>query len=414
MPVVPVAMKKVLQWLQRSTLGDGELAAKTKDLQETLDKRTLEHERQLNEMRLERDTATMELETIQGWMSDVTKAIDQDVPSILEQTPWPCGFYDFGKAMAPNVRFFNCSVIDRFDGRWLIARRSREVAGSKLGMNDIAAFRLDNNAPAVWTLIKPMPRYKDEHFEDPRVFWLGDKMHVSATSFQFFPNKKWTGCHQVIFPVNNDWTVPRIYDPEHGRNGAGLYFNTGDEKNWLWFQNDGKNYCVYTTKPHQVVEWDRNFKKVAVHDSKEFNAMWTFGEPRGGTPPIRVGDEFISFFHSSTPWVGFKRRYHMGAYAFEAKPPFRITRMSSIPILSGSKSDPWVEGLPLVVFPCGAILKDGVWKIVLGVNDCACAWIDIPHDDLIQTLRKTYVAVQKEEIASKAPGADSTAVADVH
>ena len=72
----------------------------------------------------------------------------------------------------------------------------------------------------------------------------------------------------------------------------------------------------------------------------------------------------------------------MGAYAFEAKPPFKITRMTKKPILSGSQEDPWQEGLPLVVFPCGAVLQSNKFLVTMGVNDYVSSWIEIPLDDL--------------------------------
>jgi predicted GH43/DUF377 family glycosyl hydrolase len=77
----------------------------------------------------------------------------------------------------------------------------------------------------------------------------------------------------------------------------------------------------------------------------------------------------------------------MGVYAFQSQPPYRITRMSSMPLLSGSKQDKWFEGKPLVVFPNGAVIKDGLWTVVFGVNDLQCGWIDIPHADLLQIVR---------------------------
>jgi len=44
--------------------------------------------------------------------------------------------------------------------------------------------------------------------------------------------------------------------------------------------------------------------------------------------------------------------------------------------------------LPLVVFPCGAILRNGEWLVTLGVNDCESAWIKIPHERLMETMKK--------------------------
>ena len=78
----------------------------------------------------------------------------------------------------------------------------------------------------------------------------------------------------------------------------------------------------------------------------------------------------------------------MGCYAFEAKPPFRVTRVSKKPILSGSENDPRNLGAPCVVFAEGVIHRDGEWLVVGGSNDCKCFWTRIPHDELLKTMRK--------------------------
>ena len=138
-----------------------------------------------------------------------------------------------------------------------------------------------------------------------------------------------------------------------------------------------------------MVRFDARLDVKETYVTHESSQDWIFGEPRGGTPPVLIGSEYWSFFHSSLPWAGKGklRHYHMGVYAFEAKPPFRITRMTSRPILSGSHRDVLAEKKPLVVFPCGAIIKDGEWTVSLGVNDLASAWIEIPHEQLLKLVQ---------------------------
>ena len=72
----------------------------------------------------------------------------------------------------------------------------------------------------------------------------------------------------------------------------------------------------------------------------------------------------------------------MGAYIFEAKPPFKVKRMTRKPLLSGSRLDPWREGLATDVFPCGSILEGKKYVVTFGVNDYTSAWIEIPVKDL--------------------------------
>jgi hypothetical protein len=76
----------------------------------------------------------------------------------------------------------------------------------------------------------------------------------------------------------------------------------------------------------------------------------------------------------------------MGCYAFEAKLPFHITRITEEPLLIGSQNDYWVDKKPLVVFPCGSLLRGQEWLVTLGVNDLKCGWIKIPHKDLTKRM----------------------------
>lgn len=330
-------------------------------------------------------------ETIANLENDLgvtVAALDRDVPSILEQTPFQVGFYGFGKARPEGVRFFNLAIVEREGKDFLLTRRATPNTAIAAGMNDIVAFELSNNNPVYMHQVGFKGPYKDQHFEDPRAVVIGGRVMISVTSFTTKGNNVTSYPHQLIGAAAENWRVAPCYDPIYGTNGGSCATCTGHEKNWLWFEHDGIPMFVYSNYPHIVVEMPDFMTTSRIHKTEVRNPFWMHGEIRGGTPPVRIGDEYLSFFHSSLPWVSHKRRYHMGAYCFEAKPPFKITRSSLLPILSGSRNDPWVQGLPLVVFPCGAILRNGEWLVTLGVNDCESAWIRIPHERLMETMKK--------------------------
>lgn len=293
----------------------------------------------------------------------------------------------FGTLAHSQSRYFNPTIIHRPDGDWLIARHS--IPGPKghplerIGMNNLEAFRVNDGMKlSHHTKVQFPRRNRDEHFEDPRAFWFAGRLCISCTNFQVVRSLPFCGTHQIFAVVGDDWKVVMRTDPIYGRNGASLYVQRGHEKNWGWFEYHSDLQMVYTIIPHQVAVFDRTLKATDTYATNVLEVPWKHGTLRGGTPPTLVGDEYWSFFHSSVPWSGKKRRYHMGAYAFSAKPPFHITRMTSTPLLSGSQRDPWAPGLPLVVFPGGALLRDGKWLVVFGVNDFACGWIEIPHAEL--------------------------------
>ena len=314
---------------------------------------------------------------------------EDSIPSITRQTKWPVKFVHFGKAQLPQVRFFNTTIIARGDEEWLIARRAEGCENEGMGKNTLMAFKLDDNrSPTHFAPIHLDTRsYRDQHFEDPRITVIGGRPWLSYCTFQIFKPARYTGAHQQVAILNDDWQPETRWDPVYGKNGGSIHTGDGNEKNWTWFEHEGKLHLLYNIEPHTVVEWHGDAVK-AEHLTQTL--PWDFGHMRGGTSPVQLdkGGDFTVFFHSSTKWKDPKRRYHMGAYQFESKPPFKITRMTSKPILSGSQHDPWQPGLPLVVFPCGAIHKKGKWVISMGVNDFCTAIMELPHNDLMKLMTK--------------------------
>lgn len=312
-------------------------------------------------------------------------------PSITQQTKWRCKFFNFGKLQTKEVCYFNPTLVERPDGLWLIARRSRNERNIRIGYNDLMAFKLDDNYNPLFGLTMRLPHFFDrEHFEDPRCVFHRGVTLLSACNFVVTNNGRgWTGAHQVLLPIphmdaKNQWVCPNRIDPVYGFNGPTIGKDAGMEKNWLWFFHQDSLHLVYQANPHIVCR----FSPAGVFE-QEFNTenpeiKWDYGTIRGGTPPVLTadGDEYLSFFHSSLPSETKHRRYYMGAYTFESQPPFRITRMTVEPLLAGSDQDICSDTKPLVVFPCGSRLKDGKWLVSLGVNDLASAWIEIPHGDL--------------------------------
>lgn len=315
-------------------------------------------------------------------------------PSFTEQTPWPCGIFSMPLPPGPmSVAHFNCGLIEKEGKKWLFTRRHRFFStppGFVLGDNqsDLVIYQIREPSMTLVTppIIPALPvRHPFEQFEDPRAFTARDGT-VYASFATWVHGRQWPP-GQVLCRLTPDWSKLEIVaEPAFGgnvRSPAGK-----PEKNWTWFEHDDVLHYVYSISPHVVVSTIAQMAQVKI--------PWQYGEPRGGTPPVRVGDEYISFFHSSLPWQPPKRRYFMGAYTFSAKPPFEPLRSTRSPLLIGSEQDMRSLNSPLAVFPCGAIrlrykddpirFDDIDWLVTLGLNDEHCAWIKIPYAELKKRL----------------------------
>lgn len=307
--------------------------------------------------------------------------------SFLEQTEWESGY--FALPHTPNECHFNCSILAREDNSFLFTRRYRYPNGhNKRPMtNDLAIWRLSKALQPIDCIIPTTPgRWDKEQWEDPRVMQVGDRTFVSFANWVH--DKPWP-IRQSLTRLSMDWrTISVIAEPKYEGNAPTPQQAVFHEKNWTWFWHDDAWHCVYKLNPMTVFRLNAaNVNLAKVWKSKHLPLPWPLGELRGGTAPIRFGNEFVTFFHSSQMWKAHLRRYYMGAVAFAAEPPFNITRMTESPLLTGSERDHRTLGGPLVVFPCGAAIVRQDWLVTFGVNDEACGWIKIPTSELNRLMR---------------------------
>jgi hypothetical protein len=78
------------------------------------------------------------------------------------------------------------------------------------------------------------------------------------------------------------------------------------EKNWTLFAHEGAWHAAYSVAPFRVLRLAADGPaavegvEVARHPWRAESYARRFGEPRGGTPPVRVGGLYYTFFHSSS------------------------------------------------------------------------------------------------------------------
>lgn len=311
--------------------------------------------------------------------------IRREYPSFTEQTEWDSGLFTFPASLSPTV-YYNCSIAERRGEKYLFTRRQVFTVGfnsvGSTNKNDLAIFRIRSNMTLDPEVIVPQTpnRYLYEQWEDPRAM-VGTDGQCYVSFATWVHGERWPVRQSFCQLSSSMDRFDVIYEPTKPEKA------TRQEKNWLWFEHDGKWHYVYLTNPHVVIEMG-NGKYDAGHRSASIELPWKAGEPRGGTPPVRIGDEYVSFFHSSTPHERYRRRYYMGAYTFSAKPPFTPLRMTREPLLVGSESDFNCLNSPMVIFPNGALLENDKWLVVFGVNDEGSGWIKIPNKDLEQRMER--------------------------
>lgn len=180
------------------------------------------------------------------------------------------------------------------------------------------------------------------------------------------------------------------------------------EKNWVPFEyienGTPKVYLGYSLNPHKVLKVEDPQVSVLTHlmfpNLSTYNKLFwpeIWGDyVKGGTPAKKIGDHYLSFFHTFFLDENKIAWYNMGAYTFEDGPPFRINAISNYPILYKGiyNSPPINTANPTkhVVFPGGFVEAelDGrdVVHVVCGENDCAIKVITMDKEILIKGLKK--------------------------
>lgn len=320
---------------------------------------------------------------------------DDSTPSILNQARengWNAEYYNFGKAEVGRD-WFNPSIVERDDGIWLLVRGSEpHPQGFRFGQNFIWAFEMDatGKVPKRGIRLQWPVEILDQHFEDPRGFYHPgiDQTIIGACTFTWHSDGTWTGAHQCLGSFNDKWECSKMDYPKIGGSPGRLEMITDKkryEKNWLPFLHDNQLHILYKANPWKIIGYGQTWSDFHGYEGK--GVTWAHGEIRGGTSPVKVGDYYFTFPHSSLMWKGRYRRYYAGAMAFDSKPPFKPRMITPEPLLMGSQNDIWAQKKPLVIFPCGALYKNGTWLVTCGVNDMKAAWVELSHESLLKRLQ---------------------------
>lgn len=262
----------------------------------------------------------------------------------------------------------NASVF-RWRGRLLLAYRHRN-AGADVWLTELDPDTYQPlSAGRRLNLDHPKARFGRE---DPRLFEHAGALHVSFTGV----NGRQGPTSVLYARLGDDLAVERVYYPKYdGRQPW--------EKNWGFFSQDGHLLAVYSIAPHTVLLVDGDRATPAYETPTPF--AWSGGVLRGGAAPVRVGDRWHCWFHGRVSWAG-KPTYTAGVYVFDAKPPYRVLRMTPRPVLYGDTRTNDFDYYANVIFPCGAVLDGQTWVVSSGVHD---RWIEVAEFDAGDVCRAT-------------------------
>jgi predicted GH43/DUF377 family glycosyl hydrolase len=227
--------------------------------------------------------------------------------------------------------------------------------------------------------------YKNnEHVEDPRVIEFNNSWFMIYTDGLGIAVAKLNlnTCDVIYSHFLN--SPHKKYIPEN---------SDGREKNWIMCTDKDRLFLLYCETPRTFLEYKDTGKSLnCIGIFKDnYSVKWPFGDVRGGCPPINYDNgKLIWFFHSvkkiNTHIGDDSKVYMIGAYLTTSTYPFKVTDISTHPVLVGIPShiSPNVLLQDNVVYPCGAIALDSqTFLISMGINDYKIAHLEVKKDMLL-------------------------------
>lgn len=272
-------------------------------------------------------------------------------PSIVRHNGKLLMAYRYHKENTKNTTLAMAELDDKFN---IVANQTIEIKSRKQSMEDPGLFRFNNE------------------------LWMA---YIESN----WPTASTCTMHYGELLEGKQWRIGYSWKIKYGHND-----DTGLEKNWVFFERNGRLYVIYHSEPIQTVLEVIDDSVVDEHESP--GPSWAWGPIRGGTSPMTYNGKLIRFFHSSLdneppPW---RRRYYFGACLMEQEPPFKTVAVSSEPIIRGSEEDDLTQiersgchhRKPQVVFPGGCIPHEDGWLVALGLNDCQSAIAHVKESQL--------------------------------
>ena len=228
--------------------------------------------------------------------------------------------------------------------------------------------------------------------EDPKLTRIGDTVYMTYVAYNGWapPRVALTSISMKDFLLRNwgRWTYPVLISPpgKVAKSAAIL-----PEK------IDGKYVVFYRIFPDVLVDYvdsldnfdgEEIFLK-DLHRIKPREGAWDAGKFSFGASPIKTKEGWLVIYHAVTgrqEWQGSDLRYKIGAMLLDLEHPEKVICRSSKPILEPDfdyENSGWKAG---IVYPCGAVVRDGELLVYYGGADTVTCVASAPIDEFLETL----------------------------
>jgi len=225
--------------------------------------------------------------------------------------------------------------------------------------------------------------------EDPRITLLGGVYYMTYTAYGTVngvaaPRIAMARSHD-LFAWERLGLLTFGIDDTHDPRAVGYDLNQVPNKDAILFpERIGSRYCMMHRPmfPHSSgllqsiwISWSEDLLLWVDHEMVLAPTLpWESLKVGGGTPPVRVAEGWLTFYHGVEGVADDDpdRRYHAGALLLAIDNPARVLYQSPLPVLSPESADETVGVVCNVVFPTGIIQQsDTRLDVYYGMADQA-------------------------------------------
>lgn len=228
--------------------------------------------------------------------------------------------------------------------------------------------------------------------EDPKLTRIEDTVYMTYVAYNGWapPRVALTSISMQDFLKRNwgNWTYPVLISPpgKVAKSAAILPEKIG-----------GKYVIFYRIFPDVLVDYvdsleDFDGENIFLRDLyriKPREGFWDAGKFSFGASPIKTKEGWLVIYHAVTgrqEWEGSDLRYKIGAMLLDLENPEKVICRSSKPILEPDfdyENNGWKAG---IVYPCGAVIRNGDLLVYYGGADTVTCVASAPLDEFLKTL----------------------------
>jgi len=260
-------------------------------------------------------------------------------------------------------RVFNCAAVYEKGKVHIIYRAQGKDGISRLGYASSSdGFSIEER----WDgpIFSPLNSFEASGCEDPRITKIGESYYMAYTAFSGFGKRRWS-IKGILAQVavtsisvkdflNHQWNWrQRIYP-----------FLRVDSKDAVLFPKkfQGKYVLYHRIPPHiwlassdNIEDWSASNHRIVMSPSEN----WEKVKIGASVPPIETEKGWLLLYHG----LDEKFIYRMGVALVDKENPAKISKFKN-PILEPTEK---YEGK--IIFPCGAVAKNGKLLVYYGAND---------------------------------------------